>query len=88
MGVAKGTDWVDDLVHFEDGFAVHGFVQILEGLLDFIAIVRAIVFIVCAAQETQDAVRVVAKVDIVFFQAGAQGMYKLIHLHNFLPPLR
>ena len=34
MGTAKCTDGVEDLVHFWERHAVHGLVQVCEGLLD------------------------------------------------------
>ena len=35
---AEGTDRVDDLVHFPEGFAVHGYVEIIEVLPDDLVI--------------------------------------------------
>ena len=34
MGAAEHTDGVEDLVHFGERHAVHGLVQVCEGLLD------------------------------------------------------
>ena len=53
---AEVTDQIDDCILFLEGFIGQGIIEVIEGLFDFVRIVRADVLVIGIVQQLQDRV--------------------------------
>lgn len=58
----KAAGGVDDLVLFLEGFAGHGLIEVIKGLLDLVGVCIAVQLVVGAAEHSQNCVGVLAEV--------------------------
>ena len=62
MQATEAAGGVDDLIFFLEGFASHGLIEFIKGLLDLICISIAVQFVVDTAERPQNCVGMVAEV--------------------------
>ena len=56
---------VDDLILFLEGFAGHGLIEHVEGLLDLVGVLVAVQLVVGAAEHSQNCVGIAAEVRVL-----------------------
>ena len=78
---AEGTDGIDNLIDFLQGFIVHESVEFLEVSFDG-CIIEAAGFVIGIEQHLQDALRIIRIVWLLGGQMSLEGSHKLIHLHH------
>lgn len=57
MVTAEGTDRVDDLLHFTEGHAVHGYIEVIEVLTDNL-VIKSVEFRIDIEQHFQKRFRI------------------------------